>query len=64
MARCQACQGLGFRYAQAFGPHQVLGQPCQVCGGSGWEHCCEGDREQPSALDNPKSYERRRSCGM
>lgn len=51
MARCQACQACrGSGRLEAMWRDQVLGViPCPACGGSGWEHCCEGLQEQPAA---------------
>jgi hypothetical protein len=63
MARCQACRGVGLVEALVK-PWLLDVIPCPECGGSGWEHCCEGLREQPSASDNSKSDARRRSFGM
>jgi hypothetical protein len=73
MARCQACLGRGSRPVAIIsryliGPPEVsemqVERICSACDGSGWDHCCEGLREQPSASDNSKSDVRRRSFGM
>jgi hypothetical protein len=48
MARCQACRGIGL--VEMLVRSWLLDVvPCPECGGSGWEHCCEGLREQPSS---------------
>ena len=51
MARCRPCGGTGKLAFLTVTPTGLIGvvgdAPCPVCGGSGWEHCCEGDRAQP-----------------
>ena len=55
MARCQACQGLGWIEMVAhLSPYSavIYREPvCRACGGWGWEQCCEGLREQQPACD-------------
>jgi hypothetical protein len=52
MARCQACRGIGL--VEMLVRSWLLDVvPCLECGGSGWEHCCEGLREQP----NPNTHD-------
>lgn len=51
MARCSACGGTGKRLIKT--PAGLVtvetGEPCQICQGSGTEHCCEGERCQPES---------------
>jgi len=56
MARCQVCGGNGIVVQPAWlvprggGPGLKIPRmmPCPACGGSAYEHCCEGDRAQPN----------------
>lgn len=53
--RCETCHGTGMRF-QSF-PETVLIDgmpvslpvlvPCATCGGTGFDHCCDGDRACP-----------------
>ncbi len=59
--RCAACQGTGRQIrtiaatvkadarlakAAALRPPLQFNVPCDACGGTGFAHCCEGEREQ------------------
>jgi hypothetical protein len=45
---CPACHGTGKR------PDDAQQRPCSDCGGSGFAHCCEGERCQPGEEDDDR----------
>jgi DnaJ-class molecular chaperone len=40
--RCLTCAGKGWVRNDAATRTQLPAVPCPRCGGSGWDHCCEG----------------------
>jgi hypothetical protein len=59
--RCLWCAGRGWVRNEADNREQVPAIPCPLCGGSGWDHCCEGSdascevilaEPMPAVLDN------------
>jgi hypothetical protein len=42
--RCEHCHGRGYSYPPRPGKPDDVRFPCPDCGGSGWAHCCEGER--------------------
>jgi hypothetical protein len=60
--KCEACFGTGKFLRRSWPGNELLPYPCEVCGGTGFDHCCSGDsaaNDPPapvhSALrDNPK----------
>lgn len=43
--RCETCQGSGRLYMLCGGVvNWAVPYGCHDCGGTGWSHCCEGER--------------------
>lgn len=40
--RCLSCAGKGWVRNEAATRAMLPAIPCPRCGGSGWDHCCEG----------------------
>lgn len=51
--RCDTCKGLGkmavarHAYSLPGAPLVWMTEPCPTCGGTGFDHCCSGDRAEP-----------------
>jgi hypothetical protein len=60
--RCLICSGRGWVRNEASNAGLLPAVPCPRCGGSGWDHCCEGSdascevqvREPKPALFEPR----------
>jgi len=40
---CQSCSGTGYVKLRSYPGNELFPYPCEVCGGSGVDHCCSGD---------------------
>jgi len=42
--RCEACFGTGHVLRRSWPGNELFPYPCEVCGGTGFDHCCSGDQ--------------------
>jgi hypothetical protein len=42
--KCEACHGRGVVLRRSYPGNELFPYPCEICGGSGLAHCCEGER--------------------
>ena len=60
--RCETCRGTGRLVVPLKIAPELRGfvtEPCRDCGGSGWAHCCEGERPDCATPSPPAEGERR-----
>jgi len=41
--RCETCLGSGRVLRRSYPSNELFPCPCEVCGGTGFDHCCSGD---------------------
>ena len=41
--RCESCLGTGKVLRRSYPGNELYPYPCEVCGGTGFDHCCSGD---------------------
>jgi hypothetical protein len=51
---CPTCRDSGLRghvLHEVYPDGAKVWRPCLACGGCGFQHCCEGDQEQPEPAE-------------